>query len=91
MLPPLYYKTAPVAVTKIATTTGFSDAPVTWGLREHDYHLDAPENDYTVVLFPSQPDAAHPVSAHVSETNACSSSHVLYYAINRREELGLLY
>lgn len=34
------------------TVWGFCDAPISWGLCEHDAHHGNPENDYTVLLLP---------------------------------------
>lgn len=34
------------------TVWGFVDAPVSWGLKEHQFALTGAENDYTVVLLP---------------------------------------
>mmetsp|Transcript_44840 Transcript_44840/g.104750 ORF Transcript_44840/g.104750 Transcript_44840/m.104750 type:complete len:140 (+) Transcript_44840:159-578(+) len=34
------------------TVWGFSDAPVSWGVAEHEHHHDGAENDYSIFLLP---------------------------------------
>ena len=34
------------------TVWGFTDAPVSWGLKEHAHTLAGAENDYVVVVLP---------------------------------------